>query len=267
MRQIASLAGLLIIVSLLLTVLDNRNMLDPVKSVVGDLVSPISQGFERLGSRMSDGSGGESELQAQLEQVQAERDELMAENARLRELVAEVEDLRAQLNFEQSHPELELLSANVVSRDPQSFEQFLIIDRGSEDGVQVGMAVVSPNFLVGQVVEVDPNRARVLLVIDTGFRTGARLQESRGDGILYGLWQAGGLAEVRHIPLETEVIPDERVVTSGLTSGIPEGLLIGQIHELERNDLRNEITVSVLPFADFDNLQTVSVITGQREQQ
>lgn len=264
-RQIIGLVAALISLSLVLILLDSRDMLDPVKGAAGDAISPVSGYFNDLGERISDDGPSDSELAQELAEVSAERDQLLAENAELTELVAEVQELREQLGFQESRPELETVTASVLARDPESLEKFLIIDRGSDDGLGVGMAVVSPNFLVGQIVEVDPNRARVRLVVDNTFQTGARLQNSRAAGILYGEWQSGGLAELRHIPLDTEIVQDELVVTSGRTSGIPEGLVIGRILELDRDSLGNEIAISVLPLVDYDSLNTVTVILGDRE--
>lgn len=267
-RQVIYLAASLLALSLLLTVLDGRDMLDPVKSLASGFITPISRTLTDAGSSLNSdsSSASESELQQRLEDVTRERDELAAENARLREMVAENDELRSQLGFQQTHPELTAVTASVIGRDPSGVEKFILIDRGSNDGIKVGMAVVSPAFLVGEVIEVDENRSKVLLLIDAGFQTGARLQISRGSGIVYGLWQAGGRAEMRHIPIDTEVNPDETIVTSGRSLMIPEGLIIGKILEIHRDELGSEITLSVLPLVDFDALETVTVITGVREE-
>jgi rod shape-determining protein MreC len=264
-RQVGLLIASLLTLSLLLMVLDSRDVLDPVKRVAGDIVAPVSRTLTDAGSSLGSEPTGDAELRRQLEAVSSDRDRLLAENARLREQVAGIPELEQQLEFRQAHPELATVTAAVIGRDPEGLEKFIVIDRGSDDGIQAGMAVVSPDFLVGEVVEVDPDRARVLLVIDAAFRTGARLQVSRGSGIVYGLWQAGGRAEMRHIPIDTEVNPDEVVVTSGRTLLIPEGLIIGKILEIKRDELGSEITLSILPLVDFDELETVTVITGERE--
>lgn len=262
-RQILIVLASLILISLLIFILDGRDAFDPVKGVFGPLVSPVSQRLSGLDSPLQGNAASDSELQAQLEQVQAQRDQLLAENARLSELAAEVEQLRAQLGFQQMHPELSTVNARVLGRDPQSLEKYIVINRGANDGIAIGQAVVSPEFLVGQVVEVDPNRARVLLLIDAGFQTGARLQSSRATGIVYGRWQFGERAEMRHIPMDTEVAEGEIVVTSGLSQGIPAGLVIGSVTEVHKHELGNEITCDVLPLVTFEDLQTVTVITSQ----
>ena len=264
-RQVFFLIASLIGLSLFLMVLDSRDMLDPVKSFGSAIITPVSRTLTNAGSSINADPANDSDLARQLDAVTQERDELAAENARLRELVAEINQLRSQVGFQQTHPELTAVTASVVGRDPQGIEKFVLIDRGSNDGIRVGMPVVSPDFLVGEIVEVDENRSKVLLMIDAGYQTGARLQGSRGTGIVYGLWQAGGRAEMRHIPIDTEVNPDEIIVTSGRSLMTPEGLIIGKIFEIHRDELGSEITVSVLPLVDFDLLENVTVITGEVE--
>lgn len=265
MRQTATLLIGIVLVSLTLIVLDGRDRLDGVKGALGDIVAPVGESLSDFGGRFTGGNQlTDSELLAENEQLRAERDALLAENARLRELEPQLEQLEAQLEFQEAKPDLVALPANVVGRDPQSREKFLIIDRGSADGVAVGMPVVSPHFMVGQITEVDDNRSKVVLTVDSAFQTGAKLQASGGSGIIYGRWQAGGRMVMRHIPADTEIPENELVVTSGLTAGIPGGLIIGQVVSTDRDDLRNEVQAIVVPAVNFDKLQTVSVIIEQR---
>lgn len=267
LRQTAALLAALLVLSLGLIVLDGRNQLNGAKGMLGDIVAPVGEGLSDLGGRFSSGRQvGDAELIAENERLQDENDRLLADNARLQTLEPRVEQLEAQLDFQEDHPLLLDVTAGVVGRDPQSRERFLIIDRGSTDGVAVGMPVVSPHFLVGQVVEVDANRSRVLLVVDSAFQTGAQLQSSGDGGVVYGRWQAGGRMVMRHIPPDSEVAENELVITSGLTSGIPAGLIIGQVIGVERDELRNEVQADVIPAVNFETLQSVTVITGTQTQ-
>jgi rod shape-determining protein MreC len=263
MRQSVVLATVLIIVSLTLVLLDGRHKLDGPKSLLADATTPISHALTGFGDRVRT-RGGKSDLQAQYDDLQSKYDALLSENAKLQVQAQAAQQLRDQLNFQQQNPTLTLLPANVIARDPQSREKYLIIDRGSNDGLLVGMAVVSPNFLVGQITSVEPNRAKVLLVIDTGFQIGARLQNSGAEGIAYGQWQLGGRVVMRHLPVDANIDPNtELVVTSNKTARVPQGLIIGKLDgDPKRDQLQNETEVKVLPLVDFDNLQTVTVITG-----
>src|SRR6476619_2322557 len=141
-RQGIVLATLLVIVSLALVLLDGRHKLDGPKSLLASATSPISRSLTNLGDRVRT-RGGKSDLQTKY-------DALLSENAQLKVQAQAAQQLRDQLNFQQQNPTLTLLPANVISRDPQSRGKYFVIDRGSDDGLQVGMAVVSPNFLVGQ---------------------------------------------------------------------------------------------------------------------
>jgi rod shape-determining protein MreC len=264
MRRNLVIAFVLIFLSLSLILLDARGALDNPRDLLSNVVSPVGNSLTRFGERVRGvGERNDSELEQQLRAVSAERDALLAENARLRELNRDVEQLREQLGFQQARPDLQLLQADVIGRDPQGREQYIIINRGSDDGIRVGMAVVSPNFLVGQVASVESGRSRVLLVIDSSFQTGAWLQAAQQEGIVYGRWQAGGRVVMRHLPIDTQLIEGELVVTSGRTELVPAGLVIGTIEGGIRNPLRNEIELEVVPLADFDNLRTVTVITGE----
>jgi rod shape-determining protein MreC len=257
------LAGL-VLLALFLMLLDSRDRLDGPKSLMVTIVSPLEESLTDLGQRVSNiGEGGNDDMRQQLEAVTAERDQLLKENAELRELGREVEQLRDLLEFRQANPQLALVTADVVSRDPGSREQYLIINQGSNAGIEVGMPVLSPHFLVGQVTEVEPDRSRVLLVIDSSFQTGARIQGLEAEGIVYGRWQFGERAVMRHVPVDVEIGTDALAVTSGTTDRVPAGLVIGKVMEVHRDEVQNETQLDILPLVDFAELSSVTVITGE----
>src|SRR5699024_4932251 len=135
-----------------LILLDRQGRLDWFRAPVSQVLSPVVQIFNRADSGVrAIGSGNQSDLETQLEALREERDELLADNARLRVLEEEVEQLRNQLDFQEQHPDLEPIPANVISGDPKGIERIIIIDQGREAGIRTGMAVVSPDFFVGQV--------------------------------------------------------------------------------------------------------------------
>ncbi len=257
------LAGL-VVMALFLMLLDSRDRLDGPKSLIVTIVSPLGEALTDLGERVSNiGEGGDDDLQQQLDGVSEERDRLLAENAQLRERGREVEQLRDLLEFRQANPQLDLVTADVVSRDPGSREQYLIINQGSNAGIEVGMPVLSPHFLVGQVTEVDPDRSRVLLIIDSSFQTGARIQGIEAEGIVYGRWQFGERAIMRHVPVDVEIGTDALAVTSGTTERVPAGLVIGKVMEVHRDEVQNETQLDILPLVDFAEISSVTVITGE----
>jgi rod shape-determining protein MreC len=260
-RQTLVLVFLFIVVSSGLIMLDSQNRLDWLRSPASQIFSPVVWAFNQAGNGVSSiGAGNSSDVEAELESVTRERDQLLAENAELRLLEDEVEQLRNQLDFQDAYPDLEPIPANVLSEDPKGVERIIVIDQGRDAGIRTGMAVVSPEFFVGQVTSVDDNRARVTLALDAAAQIGGITQDSGAEGVVYGRWQAGGLIEMRHIDSDAEIEEGELVITSGRTARVPPGLIIGQVSDVELDMQADTQTVALTPMLDFRSLQTVTVI-------
>lgn len=262
-RQTAMLILIFVVACGGFILLDQQNRLDAAKGPAGNLIDPFVRLFNRAAERVgSIGADSSGEANDELVEVKAERDKLLAENARLKQLEREVEQLRSQLEFRQVHPELQVITASVLSRDPNSTHQILVIDRGSNDGIQKGMAVISPNFYVGQITQVDPDRSQVTLSIDASAQIGGMLQRNGADGVVHGEWQSGGQMSLRHLAPQTEVSEGDLVVTSSRTTMIPEGLVIGQVYDIDRDIQADTLTLGVSPLVDAASLTAVSVILG-----
>ncbi len=250
-----------IILSVGTVVLDNRGLLDPIKRPIESLISPIIGSF----SRAAQGTGSDEETV--LAEMTAERDYYRSESIRLQNAEGENTQLREQLGIEEKYSEFDVLSAGVLARDPSNSQKFLTIDKGADDGMSVGMAVVDPNNYVGQITEVSPTQSRVTLLIDTQASPLSVEIVTGGDGMMYGMWQAGGRAEIRYVDIDMKPVAGDAILTSsdGSTQsrGVPGGLLIGTVGgQLESNALSDDLTVPIVPNADFDNLEVVTVILG-----
>ena len=261
-RQTFALVALFVVTSLAFIQLDNRRALDPIKDAMYTVVSPAVNAFGRVGRG---GGSGNPALGRELAAVKAERDQLAAENARLRADVREVEQLRLQAKLQQDRPTWKMLQARVLGSDPTGQHLFLTIDKGREDGIEVGLAVVAqgPNY-IGQVTEVEERTARVMLVIDASQTVGARL-DSGPNGVIYGLSRRGGWLELRYVSPDTQPAPGELVLTTEnaalRTAGVPGGLIVGRVDKLISSDQQADSqTVHVIPLVNFDTLQVVTVV-------
>ena len=153
----------------------------------------------------------------------------------------------------------------MIGHDPTGKQKFVVINKGSADGIEVGMAVTDPNYYVGQVVEVWDDQAKIMFIIDSSARVGAQLQESRADGIVVGQWQVGGRLQMQNVDRDTEVEDGELVITSGVltteTRGVPPNLIIGTVFGDPTEAARsNGVAWEVRPAVDFDKLRTVWVV-------
>lgn len=196
---------------------------------------------------------------------------LLEENARLREelgrlqgekvlleekleqLLMEVEAERLEKRFS-----FEVIPAQVVGRNPYDWLGSITIDRGREDGVSEGLAVVTYQGMVGRVEKVYGTYAEVRMILSPSMALGVFVQRTRDLGVLSG--NGRGACVVRYIPRDSQVTAGDLVVTSGLGGSIPRGLVVGRVSEVsERHgDLFKDVVVE--PSCDFSKLGRVFVI-------
>ncbi|MGI8963635.1 MAG: rod shape-determining protein MreC [Thermomicrobiales bacterium] len=267
LRRVIGLILVFVVICGAFIALDRRNSLDPVRSGLNEIVSPISAAFYRV----VDAPDRQSDLERQLEEVTFERDELRAENSQLKADTVELEQLRLMLQVEQDNPEIDLIIANVIGRDPAGIQMFIVIDVGSDDGIREGMAIVSPHYYVGQIVEVSPQESKAMLVIDSSQQIGAMLEDTRGDGVVDGQWQHGGFLTMFHVQPGNSPEEGEWVVTSdsavSQTRQVPPNIRIGQVFgEPELNAQTDTLVIQVRPgVGNFNDLTVVyvAVETGE----
>lgn len=265
-RQTILLVILFIVVAVGLIALDNSSVLSPLRSGLRGAADPAISWIDDVTNR----GGSQTPLEVQLAQVTKERDELAAENAQLKSQMDSVAKLQDVLGVQDSNPNWTLMTASVINSDPSGLQKMVTIDKGSADGIQVGMAVIDPNYLVGIVTEVEDHSARITLAIDATFAVGAKLLDTKGVGIAYGQWQNGGRIELRHVSRDVTPKKDEVVVTSdetdARTAQVPPGLIIGKVTgEPVVDNSSDSQTIQILPAADFDNLSIVAVIISDGE--
>jgi rod shape-determining protein MreC len=269
-RRTAVIITLLILVSLLLINVDRRLVVNPLRDATGLTLGPARaaiQSVEEAVGGVVDSFGNVRELRRENEELRRTIDHLTAENAQVQSLRLQNERLRQQLAFKEARPELQQLPAEVVYRDPTSLRKYLIIDKGRRDGVEPGMAVVSPGGMVGRIQSVEDRRARVLLLIDSESAVRAFLQESRmdgrADGLIYGRWPLGRL-RMRDIETTAQVREGTWVLTAGMDDELPRDLPIGVIQKVYKTDVQETQEADILPAVDPDTLESVAVILRER---
>lgn len=260
-RQTILLVVIFVITSIALIALDQQHHLDAARTPAQALIHPFESAMSSAGHAIRGiGQHSPTSVEQQLQQVTAERNQLLAENARLKDLQQQVNELQKQLDFKQSHPGLTVVTASVVGQDPNGIKRIFVINRGSNDGIQTGMAVISPDFFVGQITQVSPDQAQVTLAIDSSSRVGAMLESNNASGILFGQWQAGGQMELKYLDPSTKVSDGDVVVTSGRTERVPKGLVVGKVSDIHLDVAAAELNVDVTPLINLNSLRTVSVI-------
>ncbi|MBF0504346.1 MAG: rod shape-determining protein MreC [Candidatus Omnitrophica bacterium] len=150
------------------------------------------------------------------------------------------------------------ITANVIGRDPSNWNASLIIDKGSAEGVSVGQPVVSPLGVVGRIFEAGKNTAKVILLSDPAFAVAAVVGRSRENGLLTGTLQ--GICRLQYLTINADVKVGDELLTSRLSSAFPEGILIGQITDVQASSNSHTAECLVEPAVDLSQLEEVIVI-------
>jgi rod shape-determining protein MreC len=186
----------------------------------------------------------------------------VAKNSRQRELELSNIRLRKLLAFKSAiagHS----IAAEVVGKDPSSWYQAVVINKGSKDGVEKGMPVVVPEGIAGQVTTVSSHYAKVILIIDRNSAVDAMVQDSRARGIIQG--ESSNRCVFKYVLRKDEVAVGEKIVASGLDGVFPKGLHIGKVTGVVRRVAGIFQEVTVTPYIDFEKLEEVLVLPAPQK--
>jgi len=248
-------------------VLLNTRPIDTPRDLATRLTLPIQRLLREAGNELRSASGAVEDsttLRERAEQLEKTVAQLTVENLRLKEIEAENVRLRSLLQFRDVHPSTTYkggqLVGRIVANEPGNLVQSILIDIGSNNGIEAGMPVVTELGLVGRVTEVYSNAARVLLITDSSSNVNAMLQNTRLRGILRG--RAGQSPIMDYLPQDQPILVGDIVVTSGEGGRFPIGIPVGQVVEVEQNDVEMFQQAIVRTTVDFDTLETVLVVTN-----
>ena len=197
------------------------------------------------------------------QRLRAELGELQLRNRELESQTNEAQRLSTMLNFREAHPEAPILAAQVIGASADSTSHTLFINRGSRDRLRNNMAVVTPDGVVGKIVEVFPSTAQVLLINDRESGVGALFSASRTHGVVKGSGDPN--PRLDYIVNDEKVKAGDIILTSGDDRIFPKGLLIGTVTDA-KPALPFQI-IHVQPAARLDRLEDVLVLLSQQELQ
>jgi rod shape-determining protein MreC len=184
--------------------------------------------------------------------------DLMEQLNRYREGPLEAMRLQKLLELRESFPQ-RAVAARVINRNRSSLFKTLLINKGTADGLRVGLAVLSDQGVVGRIIETSWHASRVLLLTDGNSNIDGLIQRSRAQGILQGAGSAG--CSLKYISRTEEVLAGDVVISSGLSGVLPKGLLLGVVTGASRKEGGLFQKIDVAPAVDFEKLEEVLVLT------
>lgn len=190
------------------------------------------------------------------EDLKRENGALKLQITQLQSKAGEADRLAALLKFRQTNVDVPMVAARVIGGSADSASQTIYLDRGERDGIRRNMGVITPDGVVGKVIESYKDTSQVLLLTDKDSGVGAMLMDSRIQSPVGGTGEP--LLVMKYIPNDDNVNSGERVVTSGMDRIFPRDLPVGTIADIKAGNPFKQIRVR--PAASLERLEEVFVL-------
>jgi rod shape-determining protein MreC len=158
--------------------------------------------------------------------------------------------------------ELKTAAARIIGAAASPELRTVTIDKGSNHGIQVDMAVIAPGGVVGRVVVAGARASRVQLLVDRNAAAGALVERSRAQGVAVG-GGADGRLRLEYVSQTADIVAGDTLVTSGIDGIYPKGFVIGRVEDVQRGGAYPSIFVS--PAVDFSRIEDVLVVLTPTE--
>ncbi|WP_286081269.1 rod shape-determining protein MreC [Parablautia intestinalis] len=256
----------------LIVVTFNTNFLSaPISAVGGSAIVPLQEGISKAGSWLSTRSEELVQIRSLLQEnadLKAQVDELTMENIRLQQDRYELTNLRELYELDSQYDEYHKIGARIIARDSGNWFHSFVINKGSEDGLQIDMNVMAGSGLVGRIVDVGPNWSKVMSIIDDNSNTSGMVLSTSENLVVCGdleLYADGVIRFEKLIDSADRVVEGDKIVTSNISDKYLPGILIGYISTINMDS--NNLTKSglITPAVDFEHLEEVLIITQLKQ--
>lgn len=189
-------------------------------------------------------------------------DEIAQKNKNMQK---EIDALKSELDLSQTLTSYERVTANVITRSPDSWQDLLVVDKGLNDGIEVNMAVMAQKGLVGRVIEVNATSSKVELLTSSNVSSNhfpVRVSSGNGEsfGLLKNYDEKLQALVVTQLTGDSEIKEGDVVQTSGLGGNSPADLQIGTVIKTKPDSYGLDREVYVKPYADMYDLPVVTII-------
>ena len=238
---------------------DAINTLTLPGRLVVSAVSDSSRGFRKY-------FGSVKALKEQNEALEQENQELRQAAEKTDLLENENERLKAYLEVKNLHPDYKFVEAMVVGREAGNYQTVLTINRGTAQGIDVGMPVITADGIVGCVTEVGLTYAKISTLLESANAVGAYLSRSGDAGILSGDYsmREEGLCKLSYLSEDADIEEGDLVLSSGMGSVYPADLVIGSVQTVTADEYNRTKVAKVLPAVDFSSLRYLLVVTSYK---
>jgi rod shape-determining protein MreC len=236
---------------------------NPVSKLILTVFSPALEGMTDI----SDNIKRTWEEYIAIRDARRENRRLKKELANVRNLIGEAleyqlenERLRNLLAFKKKKS-ISMVASKVIGKDSTRWFQTILINKGSKEGLVKNIAVLTPEGIVGHIIEISTGVSKVLLINDINSSVSAIIQRNRTQGIVVG--SGGELCRTKFLSNTADIRDGDIMVTSGLGGIYPKGITIGRLHNIVRKPTGLFLEAEVKPGADLIRLEEVLIVVDR----
>ena len=265
----AEIAGIVItiVILILIVIFSNADSETSfLENAASKLVMPVQNGLTYLKNKIS----GNSTFFTDINNLKEENEELRQRNSELEQSLRELENIRSEnetlkeyLGLTEKYGEYSTVPAYIINKDISNYSKTIVINVGTDDGIKENMTVIADQGLVGHVISVTSDTAKVRTIVDTSSSVSCLLSTTDESIVCKGTLEEESALKAMYIPDDDGIIQGDSVETSGLGGIYPKGIHVGSIKRVVNTQNATDRYAIVETAVDFDKLDTVLVITNQ----
>ena len=258
-----------LIILVILTNIENRN-LHFFENVTSSIISPVQNGIMYLKNKIK----GNNNFFENIDELKKENEDLkkrvsgLEENLRELEIVkTENTTLKEYLKIAEKYSSFDAKPGYIINRSISNFSKDIIINIGAKDGIEENMTVISAEGLVGHVISVTDNTAKVQTIVDTSSSTSCLMSTTRDSIVCKGSLEDNKTLKGMYIPIDATVIEGDSIETSGIGGIYPKGIYIGKVKNIKNTKNIADRYINIETGVNFDKLESVLVITNSKSEE
>jgi len=255
---------IILVILVIITNMDTSKLYN-VENIISKIISPIQNGITYLQNKIS----GNNAFFADLNELRTENEKLKQKNSELEQQLRELEVIKAENEtlkqygtLAEKYQSFKTIPAYVINRDITNYSKTIVINVGREDGIEENMAVIADEGLVGNVISVTSNTAKVQTIVDSASAMSSITSSTRDTMVCKGTIDGTSTLKATYMAIDSNIIEGDSVESSGLGGIYPKGIHIGKVTKVKEGKNKIDKNVEVETAVDFSKLETVLIITN-----
>ena len=256
---------IILIVLVVFTNTDSENI-TIIENIANTIVVPIENGLTYLKNKLNNND----KFFENINELKTENAQLKEKNSELEQTLREFEiiknenqQLKEQLNLAEKYGEYTTVPGTIISRDISNYSKTIIINVGSDNGIKEKMTVIADEGLVGYVISVTSNTAKIQTIVDSASATSCLTSTTRDSMVCKGTLENSSTLKATYISAGANIVQGDSVETSGLGGIYLKGIHVGKVKKVVEGTNKTDSYALIEAAVDFEKLETVLVITNQ----